>query len=77
MNTTQRSEFSIYSDVFALWNAPIQLFGLQRFVLSTSHVIPKSDVELTVIGTARHRLWSWSQFSRSAHCERSFEDASF
>ena len=52
--------------------------GCSVSLINTGHIIQKSDVELTVtvIGTARHRWWSWSQFSRSAHCERPAEDAS-
>ena len=37
----------------------IQRFGLQRFVLKTSHVTPKSDVEFTVPATL------WSRLRRS------------
>ena len=74
--STHWGGFSIHRAVFALWNAPIQRLGLLRFVLSTIHIISKSDVALPLFGTARHRWWSWSQFSRSAHCERPAEDAS-
>ena len=48
--STHRGGFSIHRAVFALWNAPIQQFGLQRFALNTDHVIPKSDVALTLFG---------------------------
>ena len=71
-----RALTAIHSAVFALWNAPIQRFGLLHFGFNASYVIPKSDVERTLFGTARRRWWSWSQFSRSAHCERPAGDAS-
>ena len=48
----------IHRAVFALWNAHIQRVGLLRFVLSTDHIIPKSDVEHTLFGTAVAR-WSF------------------
>ena len=54
-------------------------FGLQRFLLSTSHVIPKNDVELTVFPAALEFLreggldglgndWLSLYFCRSAPC---------
>ena len=48
--STHRGGFSIYRAVFAHWDAAFQRFGLQRFVLNTSHVIPKKTWSLPCLG---------------------------
>ena len=80
MNTPHRPTEADFRSTVPISRTGMQLFsglGCSVSCSKTSHVpIPKSDVELTVIGTARHHWWSWSQFSRSSHCERPAEDAS-
>ena len=64
MNTPYRPTEADFGSTVPFWRSGmrlfIQRFGLQRFVLSTSHVIPKSDVVLELvleIGVLRGARW--------------------
>ena len=72
MNAPHRPTEANFRSTVPFLRSGMRIFnglGCSVSLLNTSHVIPKATWSSPWL-ELRHRLWSWSQFSRSAHCER-------